>query len=70
MKKISTCNFCILCKIWLIEDPCKPCNERPRCQNSGICHSRNITDRDEKFECECQKPFYGKYCGLWGIDQF
>ena len=62
--------FIILFKIWLIDNPCKPCNKRPRCQNSGICRSRNITDRDEQFECECQKPFYGKYCGLWGIDQF
>ena len=51
----------------LIEDPCQTRSNRSRCTNTGICKPRpDIIDRDEKFECECPHPFYGKYCERWG----
>ena len=51
------------------EDPCKTCNGNP-CQNNGVCiNISNDTKRDEKYECRCSKPFFGKQCERWRNDQ-
>ena len=47
-------------------DPCHTCYGNP-CQNDGVCvNISNDTKRDEKYECRCSKPFFGRHCARWG----
>ena len=48
------------------DDPCQPCIGNP-CQNNGVCvNISNDTRRDEKYECKCSEPFFGRHCERWG----
>ena len=60
------CFFVEIIYLSIQGNPCEGCFGNP-CENDGICKDiSKDPSRDERFQCQCLKPFKGKKCERWG----